>query len=96
MTLQTLPIDVVPNTDPVVFRWKRMVDSLAGEQMVTMEGALPSMVEGAVVDLIALAKRQEQELVGLRKQIEGHADRIAAQSELLTKKAGVVTHKKGQ
>lgn len=86
-----LPIDVVPNVtglrSRIKFRWKQKVDSVVGTRLQDCEGSLPVVVEDKVAELIALVKMQEQEIIGLRRQVEGHIERIAAQSELLTKKA---------
>ena len=64
-----------------------MVNSINGLHTVHMEGKLPPSVEGAVLALIALAKGQQRDIQELQKQIVGLADRIAGQSELLSKRA---------
>lgn len=81
-----LPIDVVGNR-PLKFKWKHTVSTLNGTVTQECEGSLPLTIDIAVAEVIALAKQQQQEIIGLRKQIEGYAERIAAQSELLSKKA---------
>ena len=48
-----LPIDVVPRTDPPIFRWRHTVGATVQE----CEGLLPAGVEQAVVDLVQVAKR---------------------------------------
>jgi hypothetical protein len=82
-----LPIDIVPNTSPPHFRWRQIVSTPVGDRMIEHSGPLPPSMEDAVAALIGLAKRLEMENTDLKKQIQGHCDRIAAQSELLSKRA---------
>lgn len=82
-----LPIDIVPNSNPPLFKWQQTFDPTGVRRVVDCDGTLPVSVETAVKELILLAKQQQQEIIGLRKQIELHADRIAAQSQLLSKSA---------
>lgn len=82
-----LQIDVVPGSNPPKFRWRQVVEFQGQRRYIQHEGNLPPSVEVAVVSLINLAKQQDGEIKALRKQVEGHCERIAAQSELLTKKA---------
>lgn len=63
-----LPIDIVPNTRPSRLRWRQTVTTLAGTTMVQMEGRLPAPVESAVIELIALVKRQAQDIIDLRRR----------------------------
>lgn len=60
---------------------------MIGKKTVDCDGALPPQVEDAVADIIALVKEQEREIEALMKQVEGHCERIAQQSELLSKRA---------
>ncbi len=80
-----LPIDIA-STKPLKFKWRYKVDTLNGPRVQECMGALPSNVENVVLELVALCKVQEQEIVGLRRQIEAHAGRIAQQSEMLSRK----------
>lgn len=91
-----LPIDVIANTNPPRFVWRQLTPTMDGLRVVECDGTLPPSVEGAVVALVALVKQQAQEIAGLQKQIEGHAERIAAQSELLSKKAEAAQPKRGK
>ncbi len=82
-----LPIDVMVGTNPPVFRWTQLVDSVNGKQVVEYMESLPPTVEVAVQRLVSIAKQLLMENVALRGQLQGHCDRIAAQNELLSKKA---------
>lgn len=73
-----LPIDVVPNTRPPRFRWRQRVKTLAGDKVVENEGALPAWVEGAVAELVALAK-------GLKKRLESAYEVSADTGKLANK-----------
>ena len=68
-----LPIDVVPDTRPPRFRWRQTVGTPVGPHVADCEGSLPPSVEGAVADLITLAKQQAQEIMGLRRTSEESA-----------------------
>ncbi len=66
-----LPIDVIPNSNPPRFRWRQIVPTPAGTKSVEYNGAqLPPSVEGAVIQLIELAKQQYADNVELRKKLE--------------------------
>lgn len=83
-----LPIDVVPGSHPIKFRWTQLIDHLGGDRVRSeCVGALPSGVEKAVADLIALAKNLDVENTHLKKLNEGLTERAAAQSEVLSRKA---------
>lgn len=84
-----LPIDVIPNSNPPRFRWTQLMDTAVGRRLVDLEGTLPPNVEGAVVALIRMARTQAEEIEQLRGQVKGHCERIAAQSELLSKRTEV-------
>jgi hypothetical protein len=52
-----LPIEIVPNTSPPRFRWKRTVSTLNGTSTVACEGTVPPQLECVLSDLIAAAKK---------------------------------------
>lgn len=85
-----LPIEVIPGTDPPIFRWRQLISTPVGKQVVEHIESLPATVEVAVQRLVAVAKQLMMENMALRGQVQGHCDRIAAQSELLSKKAEVI------
>lgn len=94
-----LPIDVVAGTDPPIFKWQQVVDTLTGRQVVDHEEALPATVEVAVARLISITKQVLMDNAGLQGQVKGHCDRIAAQSDLLSKRAEAqqpTPHKRGK
>ncbi len=78
-----LPIELVANTNPPKFRWWQTVNG----SRIRHEGSVSPNMEVALMQLIIGCMKQAEEIVKLRKQIEGHIDRIAAQSELLSKQA---------
>ena len=83
-----LPIDVIPGTHPPQFRWTQIVEAFGRpREIVPQEGLLPPSLEGAVAELIAMTKQLMRENAGLQGQVQGMADRIAAQFELLAKRA---------
>ncbi len=86
-----LPIDVVPQSPGVYgtqFRWQSAVDLIARGQLVDCEGAIsPPSAEFAVMELIAIVKRQAAEIEALKRQLQVFADRITTQSEMLSKRA---------
>lgn len=55
-----LPIDVCQGF-PIQFRWQQTVTTPVGTHVVDHEGALPSTVEQAVLDLVAMCKSLEEE-----------------------------------
>lgn len=83
----TLPIELIPNSNPPKFRWQQIVDTPAGLRTVSHIGVVPLSIENSLIRLVKLTMQQAQEIIGLRRQVEGMADRIAAQSELLSKQA---------
>lgn len=95
-----LPIELIPNTIPQSFLWRNTVNTPAG--LVTQEcrGGVPPTIEKALIDLIGIAKQTMMENASLRGQIQGMADRIAGQSEILSANAERVaeqpTKKKGK
>lgn len=81
----TLPINLIPNTQPPRFRWKQVVSTPSGNRTVDHEGTLPPTVEGAVVELIKLAHHQAREIVAMGRTIQDKTDQITAQDKLLGK-----------
>lgn len=91
-----LPIDLIPGSHPPKFRWSRAVP-----QIIPCEGNLPATCEKAVAELITLAKGLAEVVAAqvtaleqlrveneeLRKQNQGHCERIASQSDQLGKLA---------
>lgn len=88
VTMQHIPIDVVPDTSPPRFLWTQTVQSPIGPREVGYEGVLPPHVEGAVAALIALAKQQEQKIAELQRANEKLTDRIAAVQPAAGKRKG--------
>ena len=86
-----LPIDVIPGPGPLRFRWEWTVDTVVGPRTQVCEGSLASPIEPAVVALIGIARAQAVEVERLKEQLIAAADRIAAQSELLSKRAETPT-----
>lgn len=86
-----LPIEIVKyNLSRVTrLRWCQNIDG----RDIPCEGVAPPAMESAIVELINMAEQQQKEIARLRKQISGLCDRVAAQSELLTKKAEVKEEK---
>lgn len=82
-----LPIDVIPGSNPPRFRWRQTIDTPDGRRSVDHEAGLPPTVEVAVVRLIGIAKQLMMEVAALQGQVQGHCDRVAAQSEVITKQA---------
>ena len=76
-----LPIDVVPRTNPPIFRWIQVVDTPNGWRTVEHEEALPSTVEKAVAHLIKIARQLITANVAMQAQIDSMSDRINAQSQ---------------
>ncbi len=89
-----LPITNVPGSRPLRFRWTTTIDMMGGVRSLLQEGSLPSGVDVAVMQLItlcadldALNGKLNEEVAELRKLNEGLAERISAQSDLLSKKS---------
>lgn len=86
--MKPLPIDLIdPNRRPPRFRWQQTVSTLTGDRTITQEGTLPLNVEMAVAQLVILAHQQAKEIEELKKMVNVMAERVAAQSDLLSKKA---------
>lgn len=78
-----LPIDIVPNNAKRnTFQWKQIIETVVGRQTVNHVGSVASSLESALVDLIKLAKQQEQEIVGLRRQVEQLEERLKTQPQV--------------
>ena len=77
-----LPIEVV-GTNPPVFRWRQVVHTPIGPKVVDHSGPVPPTIEEALVALIGITRQQQQEIIGLRKQLE--------QAETTSKKVQVVS-----
>lgn len=82
-----LPIEQIPNVIPPRFRWKQVVSTPIGTRTIEHEAELPPSLEGAVIQLIGLLRLQDHEIGQLKKTNQEFADRIAGQSELLSKHA---------
>lgn len=87
LPVQSLPINTVPNTRPPRFKWRQMLTTPDGPRAVEGEGTLPPSIEGAVKELISMAKQLIAENADLRVVVESLAARVSAQSELLSKRA---------
>ncbi len=89
MDITGLPIDVVPGTNPPRFRWRTTVSTMdsAGHRVQDCEGALPSSVEVAVAKLVEVAKEALKDNAMLRGQVTVMTERIAAQSDILSRRA---------
>jgi hypothetical protein len=73
-----LPIYLVPGTLPRRFRWKNLTDTINGVRVQDCEGPVQPSIEGALTDLVALAKRQVTELKSLRAEVLSLKERLAA------------------
>lgn len=74
-----LPIDVVPGSRPLKFRWRAVVSALGvGMRTVEHEGPLPPAVEGAVAELVAIAKQLIVDNEAMARVNAEFAERIAA------------------
>jgi hypothetical protein len=62
----SLPIDVVPGTNPPRFRWRLTVDTIAGSRTIDQEALLPSQVEKQIVALIKLVREMESQCTKLQ------------------------------
>lgn len=87
-----LPIELVPNTSPPLFRWTQIAQSIIGPRTVECQGSLPPGVEDAVIKLISIAKTYREEIDSLKMEIKelkcnlkASMDRIGAQSDIITK-----------
>lgn len=93
ITEANLPISVVPNTNPPIFRWRQMVDTLVGRQWVEHEEALPPTVERALVTLIGITKQ----LLYDNAALQGRIDALSKKTEAAaTTQPATPTPKKGK
>lgn len=70
-----LPIDVVANTNPPLFKWTQVVGGVVQQ----CEGMLPPSCESAVAALIEVARRALEDNVALRAKLRTaneRADRL--------------------
>lgn len=91
-----LPIEYIPGTDPPRFRWKQRITSPVGTQVIDYEGLLVPSAEQALKHLCVLADWQAREINKLKKQLDEAYERVATQSEILSKKAETPPAKKGK
>ncbi len=92
-----LPIDIIPsntNTSTPKFKWNRYISTPTGAHTIVCEGAIPTQIESAVLALINMTKQLMIENAELRNINSGFADRIVAQSEVISKKAETQTQSK--
>lgn len=85
-----LSIEVIQNTRPPQFRWSQTVSTPVGDKVVHYEGTLPPSIEEAVASLIEEARRQQQEIVGLRRAndvLQSERDRLLEEVESLKPKS---------
>lgn len=76
-----LPIELIPDTDPPLFRWTRAVDGIAGEMQAAHEGAVPPHLEGALVALIKVATKLNKDNERLCAQLLKCQERVAELSK---------------
>ena len=76
-----LPIDVILGTNPPKFRWRQVVSAPTGKHVVEHEGLLPPAVEGAVADLVGIAKQLAGEKMVLEGSIRMAVDRLGGTVE---------------
>ncbi len=65
-----LPIDIVPQTNPPVFRWRQVVDTFSGCHAVEHMETLPPTIETALTALIVLTKQLLRDNASLRDHIK--------------------------
>lgn len=82
-----LPIDIIPGTDPPRFEWRQIIDTPNSREVLPMEGMMPPSVEQPLVELIKLTKSLMRERAMLQGQVQGLCDRVAKQSDQLSKNA---------
>lgn len=85
--IDELPIDVVKGSRPLTFKWRQTVSTPTGMKVIEHRGSLPASVEDSVlltIDMVKVLLRENDTLM----------ERIAAQSELLSKKAEKVPQNK--
>ena len=72
------PIERISGTNPPRFRWRQKLSTPFGDRVIDHEGMLAPTVEGALVEMIELVRRQAQEIVGLHRVNGELTDRVAA------------------
>ena len=77
----TLPMEIVPGTNPPVFRWRQSVGTPFGTQVVDHEGTLPPNIEVAVQRLVGIAKQLVMENAGLRGRVDGLLEQAAKNNQ---------------
>lgn len=75
-----LPIDIIPNTRPQRFKWHTRGDILTGARAQDFEATLPAYIEKQVMELIALVKRQQEEIETLKSQLAQYDELESTQS----------------
>lgn len=81
------PIEYIAGSSPPKFRWRQVLGTAVGARTVTHEGMLPTSVESAVKTLLDIARQLYLENAELRLRVAGLAERVGAQSEIITKHA---------
>ena len=90
-----LPIDLVAGTHPQRFVWSQTVDTLAGVNVVELEGMVSPSIEGALVELVGLAKKTLRENALLEGELQALKNRASATLPASVP-AQPVTSKKGK
>lgn len=93
--MKTLPIEIVPRTNPPMFRWRQTIKGMDGiTRTFHHEGRTIPSLEDSLEELVKMFKKQQDEIESLKRdnealklQLMNAMDRIGAQSELLSKKA---------
>lgn len=80
-----LPIDVVPNTNPPLFKWTQVVGGVVQQ----CEGMLPPSCESAVAALVKVAKDALSRNLELRVKLDAALSRLADSQKQETVKAKV-------
>lgn len=84
-----LPIEIVPNSRPIKFRWKEVIDSPDGRRVVNLEGTVPPGMAIAIERLISIATHLIADNVAMNNVIK-------KRSEQSKQEAAQSTHKKGK
>ena len=85
--IMNLPIDVIHGSNPPRFKWRQTIDTPAGSRTIDHDGCLPPTVENAVVLLLDLTKQVMRENAMLQGTVKAMSERVAAQSDILSRKA---------
>lgn len=73
----TLPIDIVPNTQPPRFQWRQKLKGVFGDETVQFEGMIPPSMEGPIIELIALVKSQAKQIADLEMGLVTLTEKLA-------------------